>query len=71
MDCCHSSQSGCGKKESREFGLLERVDEKPAKELRENVRHQFDAPDDGRLESNKKLGDLLEQIDSISTQLNP
>ena len=37
----------------------------------ENVRHQFDAPDDGRLESNKKLGDLLEQIDSISTQLNP
>ncbi len=37
----------------------------------ENVRHQFDAPDDGRLESNKKLGNLLEQIDSISTQMNP
>ena len=37
----------------------------------ENVRHQFDAPDDGRLESNKKLGDLLGQIDSISTQMNP
>ena len=31
----------------------------------ENVRHQFGAPDDGKLESNRILGELIEDISTI------
>jgi hypothetical protein len=31
----------------------------------ENVRHRFGAPDDGKLESNRILGELLEKISTI------
>lgn len=36
----------------------------------ENVRHQFDAPDDGKLESNRILGELVEKIKAVDQALS-